>query len=58
MYVQCTGEWQDGIITLEIHHIDGDRHNNTINNLTYLCPNCHALTETYRGRNQKKIIKC
>lgn len=54
----CTGEWQDGIITLEIHHIDGDRHNNTINNLTYLCPNCHALTETYRGRNQKKIITC
>lgn len=48
----CTGEWQDGIISLEVHHEDGDRHNNSIENLKYLCPNCHALTETYRGKNQ------
>ena len=24
-------------------------------NLRYLCPNCHALTDTYRGRNKKKV---
>ena len=45
----CDGKWQDGIISLEIDHIDGDNSNNELSNLRYLCPNCHALTETYRG---------
>ena len=48
----CTGEWQKGIISLELHHKDGDNHNNEINNLIYLCANCHALTENYRGKNK------
>ncbi len=49
----CNGEWQGGQIALEIDHIDGDNTNNEISNLRYLCPNCHALTDTYRGRNKK-----
>ena len=49
----CDGHWQNGIIALEIDHIDGDNRNNEISNLRYLCPNCHALTDTYRGRNIK-----
>lgn len=52
----CTGEWQDGIISLEIHHEDGDNHNNSVVNLQYLCPNCHALTKNYRGKNQKRKL--
>lgn len=48
----CTGVWQGGVISLELHHQDGDNHNNEIDNLTYLCPNCHALTENYRGKNK------
>ncbi len=48
---KCDGRWQDGIIALEIHHIDGDNTNNKLSNLTYLCPNCHALTDNYRGKN-------
>jgi 5-methylcytosine-specific restriction endonuclease McrA len=47
----CDGNWQDGMIALEVDHIDGDNHNNELSNLRYLCPNCHALTDTYRGRN-------
>lgn len=47
----CDGKWQNGIISLEIHHIDGDNKNNELSNLCYLCPNCHALTDTYRGKN-------
>lgn len=49
------GNWQGGTISLEIDHIDGNNTNNQLSNLRYLCPNCHALTETYRGKN--KTIK-
>ena len=44
-------EWQGKLIPLEVHHIDGDRLNNVLENLQLLCPNCHAQTENYRNRN-------
>ncbi len=43
--------WQGRPIPLELDHVDGDRTNNHLGNLRLLCPNCHALTPTYRGRN-------
>ena len=51
-FCACDGTWQDGKISLELDHIDGDTHNNELTNLRYLCPNCHALTSTYRGKNK------
>lgn len=47
-------EWRGQPISLELDHIDGDKTNNTLSNLRILCPNCHAQTPTYRGRNIKK----
>jgi hypothetical protein len=41
-------EWLQKPITLEIHHVDGDRTNNVESNLQLLCPNCHSYTETWR----------
>ena len=41
----------DGRIPLELHHINGNRHDNRLKNLKILCPNCHSLQENYRGRN-------
>jgi len=46
-------EWLGRPMPLELDHIDGDRYNQEIDNLRLLCPNCHALTPTYRGRNRK-----
>ena len=48
----CDGNWQGGKISLEIDHENGDNTDNTVENLRYLCPNCHALTDTYRGKNK------
>ncbi len=43
--------WINNAIPLELDHIDGNNTNNEIANLRLLCPNCHALTTTYRGKN-------
>ena len=43
--------WNDQPIPLEIEHIDGHSENNSLENLSILCPNCHAQTPTYKGRN-------
>jgi HNH endonuclease len=45
--------WMGRSIPLELDHIDGDRENNLIENLRLICPNCHAQTVNYRGRNTR-----
>lgn len=47
-------EWCGEPIPLQLHHKDGDHNNNHLDNLEALCPNCHALTDSYRGKNSKK----
>lgn len=41
----------DGKTILEVNHINGDGLNHSPENLEVICPNCHALTSSYRGRN-------
>lgn len=43
--------WRGQPMPLELDHVNGDRSDNRLENLRLLCPNCHALTPTYRGRN-------
>ena len=47
-------KWLGQKLTLELEHIDGNNKNNARENLEALCPNCHSLTETWRGRNNGK----
>ena len=39
--------WNGKPLNMQLHHIDGDPTNNTLENLQILCPNCHAQTDTY-----------
>lgn len=41
-----------GRVPVEVEHIDGDWRNNSVENLTLLCPNCHSLTNTFRALNR------
>lgn len=48
------GMWLDKELSLELHHKDGNRLNNNIDNLEFLCPNCHHITDNYGKKNYKK----
>lgn len=52
----CCGitEWLKQPAPLELDHVDGNSQNNALSNLRLLCPNCHAFTSTYRGKNISK----
>lgn len=54
---RCTlDKWLGFPMPLELEHKDGDRTNNDRANLEGLCPNCHSLTPTWRGRNNSKRV--
>jgi DNA-binding CsgD family transcriptional regulator len=48
-------EWRGLPISLALHHVNGDRHDNRLENLQILCPNCHGLTDTWAGRNIPRL---
>lgn len=50
-------EWLGKQINLELHHKNGNEHDNRKENLILLCPNCHSYTDTFRGKNSNGYKK-
>lgn len=44
-------------LVLQLEHINGINNDNRLDNLCFLCPNCHSQTSTYSGRNAKRPQK-
>lgn len=47
-------DWLGKPIPLELDHINGINNDNRLENLRLICPNCHAQTDNYRGKNIKR----
>jgi len=45
------GVWEGKYLSLHLDHINGVFNDNRIENLRFLCPNCHAQTDSYAGKN-------
>lgn len=48
----CAWDFEKRPIKVEIEHINGNSEDNSLSNLTLLCPNCHSTTETYKNKNK------
>ena len=44
-------DWNNKPLALQIDHIDGNNQNNLVENLRWLCPNCHTQTDTWGVKN-------
>ena len=44
------GYWHDMEMPLELHHCNGNNKDNRLENLVWLCPNCHSQTLNWRRK--------
>lgn len=47
------GQWNGKELVLQLEHRNGIRNDDRVENLCFLCPNCHSQTSTFAGRNNK-----
>lgn len=47
-------QWSGRPLALELHHVNGDGHDNRLANLEILCPNCHSQTDSWGERNSRR----
>lgn len=46
--------WNNKMLVLHLDHINGISNDHRLENLRWLCPNCHSQTDTYTGKNSYK----
>jgi hypothetical protein len=51
-------DWNGRKMSLILDHINGDAHDNRLENLQIVCPNCAATLETHCGRNVERLRRC
>lgn len=51
----CADTYNGKPLIIELDHINGLCNDNRLENLRWLCPNCHSQTSTYRRRVKKRI---
>jgi len=49
-------EWNGKPLSLHLDHINGVNNDHRLENLRFLCPNCHSQTSTYAGKNKKRKV--
>jgi len=49
------GNWNGKKLSLQLDHINGVNNDNRIENLRFLCPNCHSQTDNFSGKACRKI---
>jgi Zn finger protein HypA/HybF involved in hydrogenase expression len=47
------GLWEGKRLSLQLEHKNGKNNDNRIENLEFLCPNCHSQSETFSGKNNR-----
>lgn len=52
------GKWNNNKLSLQLEHKNGINNDNRLENLAFLCPNCHSQTESYAGKSLKKHFYC
>lgn len=54
--IECenNGEWRGKKLSLQLNHKNGINNDNRIENIEFICPNCHSQTENYAGKNKIK----
>jgi 5-methylcytosine-specific restriction endonuclease McrA len=50
--------WNENPISLQLDHINGINNDNRLENLRFLCPNCHSQTDNYAGKKLKTLHRC
>ena len=48
------GRWRARDLPLCLHHVNGDRHDNRLENLRLLCPNCHSQTPNFGSKSWRR----